>query len=266
MTQQAPFDPCNLPLSAVSGSDGPPQKADAIREAYKRHTAELVTIDEQQGKLLLVMLGIFSAGATLLVSGKENPMFRAMPMVQWGLTIITGSLLFVWIWFTWERYGYRQAVRHLLVRCELALGFYTKGAYLQGDALYKSRELEFFTKGSFMPWVHVIIVVLAAVGFLLVLWSPQPSCNLAPQPERHSGSQSFCGIHSANKSTYQDARCPRLPSAEADGTWETTEVNHRQNIQAACFPAGCSTCPPNWKRIAESSLSSYSASPRELKR
>jgi hypothetical protein len=24
--------------------------------------------------------------------------------------------------------------------------------------------------------------------------------------------------------------------------------------QAACFPAGCSMCPPNWKRIAESSL------------
>ena len=31
-------------------------------------------------------------------------------------------------------------------------------------------------------------------------------------------------------------------------------------------PAGFSTCPPNSKRIAESSLSANSASPRELKR
>ena len=106
---------------------------------YKRHSSELVTIDEQQGKLLLVMLGIFSAGATLLAKGDST--FQPRWAVQGGLTLITLGLLWLWIWFTLERHNYRQAVRDLLVRCELALGFYAKDLYLQGDKLYTTEEL-----------------------------------------------------------------------------------------------------------------------------
>src|SRR5271170_3795887 len=141
MSKRTPIDPDCLPLSTVSGSDGPPQKAEALREAYKRHSSELVTIDEQQGKLLLVMLGIFSAGATLLAKGDST--FQPSWAVQGGLTLITLGLLWLWIWFTLERHNYRQAVRDLLVRCELALGFYAKDLYLQGDKLYTTEELGF---------------------------------------------------------------------------------------------------------------------------
>lgn len=140
---------------------------------YKRHSSELVTIDEQQGKLLLVMLGIFSAGATLLAKGDST--FQPRWAVQGGLTLITLGLLWLWIWFTLERHNYRQAVRDLLVRCELALGFYAKDLYLQGDKLYTTEELGFPSKGGFMRGTQLFIVVLAAVGFMLVLWSPQLS-------------------------------------------------------------------------------------------
>jgi hypothetical protein len=178
MNKRTPFDPFHLPSSTVSGSDGPPQKADALREAYKRHSSELVTIDEQQAKLLLVMLGILSAGATLLASGKGA--WQPTRVVQFGLTLITFALLGVWIRFTYERHSYRQAVRDLLVRCELAMGFYATNAYLEGGELYTPKELEFPSKGGFMLGTNLFIVVLAGLGFLLVLWSPEISSWLHP--------------------------------------------------------------------------------------
>ncbi len=173
MSKRIPFtDP--HPSSTVSVGDCLTQKADALREAYKRHSSELVTIDEQQAKLLLVMLGIFSAGATFLASCyKGDSKCQLTWVVQLGLTAITLALLWLWIWFTLERHNYRQAVRDLLVRCELALGFYAKDAYLQGDGLYTKEELKFPSKGVFITVTLLFTVVLAGLGFMLVLWSPQ---------------------------------------------------------------------------------------------
>ena len=162
-------DPCWLPSSTVSGTTGPPQKAEALREAYKRHTSELATIEEQQGKLLLVILGIFSAGATFLASYSKNA-GTLDEGAKWGLTVIALALLWLWAWFTAERHNYRQAVRDLLVRCELALGFYAKDAYLEGDALYTMEERRFPLKGGFMRWTYSLVVLFAGVGFLVVLW------------------------------------------------------------------------------------------------
>lgn len=165
------------PLSVVSGDIGPPQKCEALREAYKRHCSELVTIDEQQVKLLLVMLGIFSAGATFLASRAKNgaPGDLNAPgdlglVVKIGLTIITFTLLYQWAHYSIERHNYRQAVRDLLVRCELALGFYAKDAYLKGDALYTPEELKFHTKGGFMLGTLLSTVIVSGMAFLLILW------------------------------------------------------------------------------------------------
>jgi hypothetical protein len=179
MSNRPLTDPCWLPSSKVSEDAGPPQKAEALREAYKRHSSELITIDELQIKLLLVMLGIFSAGATLLASFNKKDSAYDLPLgVQWGLTLIAVALLWLWAWFTRERHDYRQAVRDLLVRCELALGFYAKDAYLEGDALYTRWERQFPSKGGFMLWTHLATVFLAGIGFLLVLWSPRFICWL----------------------------------------------------------------------------------------
>jgi len=173
MSKRPLTDPSWLPSSTVSHDIGPPQKVEALREAYKRHSSELVTIDEQQTKLLLVMLGIFSAGATFLAScTKKDSGCELTPVVRWGLTTIVVALLWLWAWFTLERHEYRQAVRDLLVRCELALGFYTKDAFLEGTALYIPEERRFPSKGRFTCWTHFGTVVLAGLGFLAVLWSP----------------------------------------------------------------------------------------------
>jgi hypothetical protein len=172
MTKRQFTDPSWLPSCSVSCEAGPPQKAEALREAYKRHSSELVTIDEQQTKLLLVMLGIFSAGATFIASENKNipnapvPLFRAI-----GLTAITLALVLVWVWFTLERHNYRQAVRDLLVRCELALGFYVEGAYLEGHTLYTPVERKFPSNGGYMRWAHLVTVFLAGSGFMFVLWA-----------------------------------------------------------------------------------------------
>jgi hypothetical protein len=174
MSNRPPTDPGWLPSPTVSGNEGPPQKAEAVREAYKRHSSELVTIDEQQTKLLLVMLGIFSAGATFLTSCTKSgdSTCNLTPEVQWGLTTIAVALLWLWAWYTLERHAYRRAVRDLLVRCELALGFYAKDAYLEGATLYLPEERQFPFKGQFMLWTHLGTVALAGAGFLVVLRSP----------------------------------------------------------------------------------------------
>jgi hypothetical protein len=140
--------PSALCSSTVAGDVGPPQKAEALREAYKRHTSELVTIDEQQGKLLLVMLGIFSAGATLLASYKGDSRLQLTWVVQLGLTAITLALLWVWAVFTFERHSYRKAVRDLLVRCEMAMGFYEPNAYLQGRQTVHGQRVGISVQGQ----------------------------------------------------------------------------------------------------------------------
>jgi hypothetical protein len=43
--------------------------APILQEAYKKHSSELASIGDRQHKLSLLMLGIFSAGATLIASG-----------------------------------------------------------------------------------------------------------------------------------------------------------------------------------------------------
>jgi len=161
------------PVSVVSGNIGPPQKCEALREAYRRHCSELVTIDEQQVKLLLVMLGIFSAGATYLASRFRNGGSSDLKWgVKVGLTIIALTLLWQWFHYCSERHNYRQAVRDLLVRCELALGFYAANAYLEDDALYTEEELKFHTKGEYALKTQISTVVVSCGGFLLILWYP----------------------------------------------------------------------------------------------
>ena len=176
--------PSALSSSTVASVDGPPQKAEALREAYKRHSSELVTIDEQQVKLALVILGIISAGATFLAPAKTDPASTLTFTAKFGLSLITGGLLWLWGWFTLERHTYRRAVRDLLVRCEMAMGFYENGVYLQGDKLYTNEELGFPSKGLVYRNTNLGIVVLAALGFLMVLWSPEISARLHPLAQR----------------------------------------------------------------------------------
>jgi len=124
-----------------------------------------------------VLLGIFGAGATYLASGSQGDTpSGAVPhepslLLQVGLTVVTITLVGLWLWYTKERHEYRQAVRCLLVRCEMALGFFEEGAYLTGDSLYRREELKFPTKGTYLAFAYGVSVMFAAAGFSMVLWS-----------------------------------------------------------------------------------------------
>jgi hypothetical protein len=52
----------------------------------------------------------------------------------------------------------------------MAMGFYGNNAYLQGEKLYTEVELEFPSKGDHILWTHLVPVVFAALGFMLILW------------------------------------------------------------------------------------------------
>src|SRR5712691_148645 len=97
MTTHSTTDSWMPVVSSVGGTVGPPQKTEFLRTAYGKHAAELVAIDDQQQKLLLVMLGIFGAGATYLASlGKGDagrPPHEVSIVLQLGLTLITITLV-----------------------------------------------------------------------------------------------------------------------------------------------------------------------------
>src|ERR1039458_9934355 len=60
-----------------------------LQEAYKKHATELANIEDRQHKLTLLMLGIFSAGATLMASGHIDLSCKS----KWALTILSLAIV-----------------------------------------------------------------------------------------------------------------------------------------------------------------------------
>lgn len=153
-------------------SQKPPDPCNAVLEAYKRHSAELKSIDDQLATLISVILGIFGAGATLF--SKYPPLREGG--IDFGLAVVTITLVGFWIWYVKERHEYRQSVRGLLVRCELAMGFYAPSWYLKSDSLYsckEKRELDFPKHGDYLFYLPMVTVCGAAIGLLFVIFPCQ---------------------------------------------------------------------------------------------
>jgi hypothetical protein len=153
--------------SAFAGALADDKKAEILREVYRKHTAELLAIEDAQQKLVLLILGIFGAGASYLSKGQYTSL-----AAQVGLTAATISILILGHHFTKERSRARQNTRFLLVRCEEALGFYAEGQYLTSQPLYAPELLGFHKKGHWLAR-GIFLTWLAALGFLLVLWAPR---------------------------------------------------------------------------------------------
>jgi hypothetical protein len=111
-------------------------------------------------------LGILSAAATLLIKDCQNDLGWA-PRAYISIAI----LLIVGIGHhaIKELADLRNAVRDLLVRCEIALGFYEVGAFLEGRMLYTSYELDFRTRGGWLKQTYWYVWVVC-IGFILLLW------------------------------------------------------------------------------------------------
>jgi len=66
-----PLSNSSLPFSTFAATLLDAQKAEIVREVYKKHSTELLAIEEAQQKLTLLLLGVFGAGASFLSAEKK---------------------------------------------------------------------------------------------------------------------------------------------------------------------------------------------------
>jgi len=150
-------------MPPVSFSDD--QKAEILREAYKKHAAELLALEEAQQKLTTLILAILGAGGSFVASTETPLTDRA----RWGLTIIVASTVLIGLVYTWFRSRARQTTRALLVRCEEALGFQTSDTYIAGQTLYGDKLKEYPSRGAWLNLIYLLVIAVGA-GFLVVIW------------------------------------------------------------------------------------------------
>jgi hypothetical protein len=142
----------------------PPVPPAGLLEAYKKHVEELNRIEDRQNKIIALILGILSAAGTLLsksgfdVDDAQKAYFSLVALVVAGIGQHAIN----------ELHDMRIAVRDLLVRCEIGLGFYEVGAFLAGKTLYTDYEWQYPTRGAWMKQNYWIVWLVCA-GFLVLL-------------------------------------------------------------------------------------------------
>jgi len=151
-------------MNPVTLSDD--RKAEILLEAYKKHAAELLAIEEAQQKLTTLILAILGAGGSFVAS-TTGPLTNA---VRWGLTIIVVSTVLIGLVYTLFRNRARQTTRALLVRCEEAMGFHTAGLYLDGQTLYGEELRKYPTRGAWLNLIYLLVLAVG-IGFLFVIWA-----------------------------------------------------------------------------------------------
>ena len=154
-----------------------PNYKDFLLEAYKKHSTELASIEDRLNRLLLIILAVFGAGATAIQNAGFGP---------WA----SGGLVFMVVVFA--RFGWhyslemrqaRAAVRYLLVRCEIDMGFYIPkdhnipGANKQNLRLYTTDELDYPTKGKFLSGTYTATIAMTAIGLIFLICH---ACSFVP--------------------------------------------------------------------------------------
>lgn len=154
-----------------------PQKVEFLRDAYRKHANELLAIEEGQRKLTALLLAMLGAGATFIAERqqKQQQGVQLPILAKWGLTIGAVSTLVVAVVYTCFRHYARQDVRRMLTRCEKALGFETKGEYIDGETLFETVQGANPEKFQFRGWwldsMMILLVTGGAVAFIMATWS-----------------------------------------------------------------------------------------------
>jgi hypothetical protein len=152
LTDMRPIVGTTLPLTSVA-------------EAYKKHAAELASIEDRQYKLTLLMLGIFSAGLTFVASGHV----ALTCSLRWWLIVFAFAIVIPSLHYNWELHNLRGLTRELLVRCEIALGFHEQNLFLKDHKLYAEGDLDYGTKGGWLRFSYYSTVGAACLAFVLIV-------------------------------------------------------------------------------------------------
>lgn len=158
------------PLASTLSTLTDKDKSEILRDAYKKHAAELLALESSQVQLTTLVLGVFAAGASFLGAALGHD--KRLPLTaKIGLTVVVIALMSIsWV-FSKFRSNARIGIRGILVNVEQALLFYQDGAYVQCASLYSPDLIEKFPSAG--NWLGLInwLVVLAAVGVLVLIWA-----------------------------------------------------------------------------------------------
>jgi len=176
-----PDDLKKLKMTAIYSKGTAP----ILQDAYKKHATELTNIEDRQHKLNLLMLGIFSASATLIASGHVE-MSCSLKFALTGLAI---AIVIAGFRYNWELHSLRGLTRELLVRCEIALGFHEKNRFLKGETLYAEADIAYGKKGGWLRDSYYWTVVPVCIAFIFVV----VLAKTTSPTERSRGQSCFCG-------------------------------------------------------------------------
>jgi hypothetical protein len=165
MAQRSVTDKSNMASVLTTGSSGE-QKRSSLHEAYKKHANELVSIEDRLRNVLLVILGVFAVGV------KELSSLHGHLSQQVAFSVLVAAIAGFGIHLNLEYRNLRIAVRDLLVRCEIALGFYEKNAFIADDTLYTADELTYpnSDKGKYLLFTNLAVIGASAVGLIVLIW------------------------------------------------------------------------------------------------
>jgi hypothetical protein len=149
-----------------------------LQEAYKKHATELANIEDRQHKLTLLMLGIFSAGATLMASGHIDLSCKS----KWALTILSLAIVGPSFHYNLELHDLRGVTRELLVRCEIALGFHQKDRFLKDEKLYVVGDIGYGNKGRWLRDSYFWTVGIVCIAFIVIVWLTKTTSTVPPLP------------------------------------------------------------------------------------
>lgn len=154
-----------VPLNPAINDLTQENKVKILLAAYQKHTGALEAIEQSQEKLDGLLLGIYSAGLTVIATwAKDAKTILAGPSpVAWALIVLAVLVVIYGLYMSVHRGDARRTSREALTRVEQALAFYTSGIYLQNTSLYETGFLK-YPKKSFLNW-NVAIVVLVGLAF-----------------------------------------------------------------------------------------------------
>jgi hypothetical protein len=148
-----------------------------LLEAYKKHAAELSSLEDRLNKIVLLILGLFGAGVTAVSTINlkgEWPIALCFALIVVGVGLLGHHAV-------GEAADLRKAVRDLLVRCELAMDFYTPDKFVRGKALYDDAEREYPKKGGSLTLPSDLVIAVAAALLIALIgyncWRGLPEKN-----------------------------------------------------------------------------------------